>query len=395
MSYRIAIIIERADIMLGGAERSVFELSTALSALGHNVQVLAAKGQTNAQNIHILCQDSPGKRVSLATFASALKQYLAENGCDIVHSVVPFDFADIYQPRGGSFAESVLRNADSFQNPVKKSYKKITAFTNFSRARLWHAEKKLCKNSTGPVVAALSEYVSSQFKKHYNLDDSRITVIANGVRTDRPIDPLASDRLRAQIMAELALKEADMPVFFLFVANNFRLKGLRPLIKAMSIASSSDSERQPFLIVAGNGKPHKYRRLAKKLNVHKRIIFLGSVRHIQNALAITDVAVLPTFYDPASRFILEALAAEKPVITTNSNGATDVFVNDRHGKVIETPQNICALAEAVSYFSDTSNIRKAAQAIADDNLKESVSIRRVAKETVSLYESILQKRRTK
>ncbi len=144
--------------------------------------------------------------------------------------------------------------------------------------------------------------------------------------------------------------------------------------------------------MAGNGRANKYRRLAKKLGVHRRIVFLGAVRHIQDVLSIIDVAVLPTFYDPSSRFILEAIAAGKPVITTAFNGAIDLFVNGRHGKVIDRPENIPALAQAVSFFADTDNIRKASQAIIADNLEGKVSVSRVAKQLIPVYESILEKR---
>ena len=109
-------------------------------------------------------------------------------------------------------------------------------------------------------------------------------------------------------------------------------------------------------------------------------------------MSITDVAVLPTFYDPSSRFILEALAAGKPVITTKFNGATDLFENNRHGKVIDTPENIDALAEAIRYFTDTNNIEKTSQAIIEDNLKENISIGRAAGELMTVYESILQRK---
>ena len=105
------------------------------------------------------------------------------------------------------------------------------------------------------------------------------------------------------------------------------------------------------------------------------------------------MAVLPTFYDPSSRYILEALAANKPVITTKFNGATDLFVNNRHGKVIDTPENIAALAEAIKYFTNTDNIQRASQAIIADNLKEKVCISQVAKQLESLYGSILQEKR--
>jgi UDP-glucose:(heptosyl)LPS alpha-1,3-glucosyltransferase len=255
------------------------------------------------------------------------------------------------------------------------------------------AERRLCKDSNGPVIVAISKYVAEQFKKHYDAADDRIVVIPNGIKINRRIDTGQADKLRSRILAQLGLKEADNPIFFLFVANNFRLKGLACLIKAMQLVSrNNNTERKAYLIVAGNGRVRKYCRLAKKLNVHRRIVFLGAIRHIQNALSIIDVAILPTFYDPSSRYILEAIAANKPVITTKFNGATDLFVNERHGKVIDCAENIPALAQAISYFTDTNNIQKASQAIVADNLKEKISISRVAEQLIPVYESILQKR---
>jgi len=389
---KIALIIERMDIALGGAERSIFELAAALSALGLKVDILAAKGRTNAKNIHILCQNTPGKRTCYFTFAKVLKKHLSENHYDIIHSVLPFDFADVYQPRGGSFAEAILRNAASYQNKFIEPCKRLTAFANLRRTMLFQAERRLCKDSNGPVIVALSKYVAEQFKKHYSASDDRIVVIPNGIKVNERIDTGQADKLRRQILAKLGLKEADEPAFFLFVANNFRLKGLTCLIKAMHLASQKNTQRQAYLIVAGNDRAHKYRQLAKKLNVHRKIIFLGPIRHIQTALSIIDVAILPTFYDPSSRYILEAIAANKPVITTEFNGATDLFVNDRHGKVIDRPENSPALAQAISYFTDTNNIQKTSQAIVADNLKEKISISRVAEQLQSLYESILERR---
>jgi len=386
---KIAIIIERADVGLGGAERSVFELATALSKLGPQVDILAAQGSMNAENVHTLCRHSHRKRTSYFTFQKALKKHLSENRYDIVHSILPFDFADIYQPRGGTYVESILRNAASYQNKIIESYKKLTAFANFRRTILLRAERKLCRQTDGSIIIAISQYVAEQFKRHYAVSDDRIVLIPNGIKIHTEIDTSRTDRLRSQILARLNIKEADEPVFFLFVANNFRLKGLAVLIKAMQLAASRGTTRPCFLIVVGNGREHKYRRLVKKLNIHKKIVFLGSVRHIQDVLSMSDIAVLPTFYDPCSRYILEALAAGKPVITTSFNGATDLFVNNRHGKVIDPPEDVPALAEAITYFTNTDNIQKASQAIAADNLKEKISISRVAKQLISVYESIL------
>lgn len=390
MTPKIAIVIERADTALGGAERSVFELAAALSARGLHADILAAKGRTKAKNIHILCADTPGKRTSYAVFENAIRKHLSQNHYDLIHSVLPFGFADVYQPRGGTYAESILRNAASYQNKVIEYYKKLTTFANIRRTRLLYAERKLCSGPTGPVIAALSEYVADQLKRHYGADPKRIVVIPNGVKTDARIDSKEADRLRTQILTALRLKEADNPVLFLFAANNFRLKGLAPLIRAISAAAAQPSERKPFLVVAGHDRPHRYRRIAEGLGIHDRVFFLAPLRHSHSILSVIDVAVLPTFYDPSSRYILEALAAGRPVITTKFNGAADLFADNRHGRIIDAPQDVPALAQAILHFIDTNNIERASHAIIEDNLKEEISITRVADRLISLYESILQ-----
>lgn len=389
---KLAIIIERAITTLGGAERSVFELTAKLSSLGLQVDLLAAKGKTDVPNIHVLCADHTRKRTTLSTFGEALQKHLAINHYDIIHSVLPFPFADAYQPRGGCYQESIIRNAASYENRFISAYKKATAFANLRRTKLLRAEKTLCSNPTGPTIIALSEYVKQQFKNHYALNENRIVVIPNGIKTVKIIDTGHAEKLRRQIFERLHLNQSLNPALFLFVANNFRLKGLAPLIRALQYVTTAASPRPAYLIVAGKDKPHKYRRLATKLNIADKIVFLGHIRHIQNALAIADVAVLPTFYDPSARFILEALAAVKPVITTRFNGATDLFAENRHGKIVDAPDDTPSLARAIIHFTDIDNIKKASQAIVEDDLRKKISIARHAEQLISVYESILQKK---
>ena len=76
---KTAIIIERADISLGGAERSVTELAQALSAAGVQAKILAATGQSESPNVEILCQNVPGKRITFADFQKAIHKHLQDN----------------------------------------------------------------------------------------------------------------------------------------------------------------------------------------------------------------------------------------------------------------------------------------------------------------------------
>jgi glycosyltransferase involved in cell wall biosynthesis len=389
---KVAIIIERYDISLGGAEWLVYEMASALCRLGVDVDILAAQGNSSAANVRILLPEGQSKRISLASFTKLISNYLGKSHYDIIHSVIPLSFADVYQPPGGSFAEAIIRNAASYRNKLVSSYKRATAFTNWRRTEMLWTEKKLCKDPDGPVIAALSNYVKEQFINHYNLDSDRIALVPNGVKVESEIDTEIADKLKKQIFQQLKIESSAEPVFFLFGANNFRLKGLNVLIEALALLEKSSTPRTPYLIVAGGGKINKFRSLAEKHNVSRKIVFLGHLPHIQNAMSISDVAVLPTFYDPCSRYILEALAACKPVITTKFNGASDFFVNDRHGKVLDSPEDIDTLAKAIRYFTDTKKIEKASQAIIEDNLKENISIDRAARQLLDVYQSILRRK---
>jgi UDP-glucose:(heptosyl)LPS alpha-1,3-glucosyltransferase len=388
MRQKVAIIIERMDVGLGGAERSVGELAGALEAAGCDAHILAAKGPVNAENVHILCPDTPGKRADYRIFEEAIRKHIEENHYDIIHSVLPFDFVDVYQPRGGTYAEAMIRNIASYCSNFVRIWKKATSSLNLRRAALLRAERNLCQKQNGPAIVAISRYVAEQFKTHYGVEDRRIIVIANGVEITH-IDEKEAAALRVQILNRLGVKDGENPVLFLFAANNFRLKGLGCLLKALNLVVSRGTERPAYLVVAGTDQ----KCIIVKTKIKKKVLFLGGVADIGDLIGATDVAVLPTFYDPSSRFILEALAAGNPVITTEYNGAAELFTDKRHGRIIDRPDDINSLADALAYFANSENIRKATQAIQEDNLRQTVSISRVAGRLKEVYVSILSGRK--
>ncbi len=390
MVKKVAIIIERADARRGGAERSTFEVAEALSALGLHVDVLAAKGVAGP-NVHLLCEHISGKRVRLAVFAQALRQHLAHTSYDIVHSVLPFDFADLYQPRGGTYAESICRNAATYRSPLARFYKRITAGANHRRAKLLAAERKLCQGSQGPTIAALSRYVAAQFQEHYATDPARIVLTLNGVKLAPQMDSAAAGQLRRQFLDGLGVEASVDPVLFLFAAHNFRIKGLGRLLEALRLVRRTRTERPARVIVAG-GHTRRGQNLARRLGVEEYVLFLGASRNVRDVLSISDVGILPTYCDACSRFIMEALVAGKPVITTRFNGAADHFTDGRHGRVVDSPDNIPALAEAIRHFTSTANLAAAARAIRQDDLARRISIERVAGDLVGVYDAILTRK---
>jgi len=389
---RVAIIAERIDTALGGAERSVGELCDALSAQGMDVTLLAAKGDSASRHVHILCRNRLGKRVDPRAFGTALQKHLQLVSCDIVHSVLPFPFADVYQPRGGTYAETILRNAASYEHGLVPTAKRLTAFANQRRQAWMRAERALAAGTRGPVIAALSRYVAEQFQRHYHTPPERIVLINNGVHTRNRPAPDSADPLRLRILNHLGLTPDDKPVFYVFAAHNFRLKGLGPLIRAFAEVTRSDPHSPCRLVVVGNGDQRGYEQRARRLRAERYMVFLGGVDDLAAVLALTDVAVLPTFYDPASRFILEALGAGIPVITTRFNGAGDLFTHARHGIILDDPTDVPGLAQAVRDLSDSARRTAMCHAIRQDGIIDNVSIDRVATELKALYASIRKRR---
>jgi UDP-glucose:(heptosyl)LPS alpha-1,3-glucosyltransferase len=98
--------------------------------------------------------------------------------------------------------------------------------------------------------------------------------------------------------------------------------------------------------------------------------------------AAADIFILPTIYDPFSNASLEALACGLPVITTRSNGFSEIIENGVHGSIVEHAGDLLALRDAIRLWSDPSrrvparsiNSQLAAQFDISQNINETLAI---------------------
>jgi UDP-glucose:(heptosyl)LPS alpha-1,3-glucosyltransferase len=60
---------------------------------------------------------------------------------------------------------------------------------------------------------------------------------------------------------------------------------------------------------------------------------------MRNCYFAADFFVHPTFYDPCSNVVLEAMACGLPVITSRYNGAAELLNPPREGYVIDDPHD--------------------------------------------------------
>lgn len=146
-------------------------------------------------------------------------------------------------------------------------------------------------------------------------------------------------------------KEEDY--LLLFIGYDIKRKGLDLLLNILPRLPS-----QIKLLIAG-----------KEGVSSERIIYLGKVKDIENYLALSDLFVLPTLYDPGALATLEALASGTPVITTPFDGTSEFVKDGLNGFVIERNQETLrkTILKAIEISFDPWKIAQSVRHLTWDN----------------------------
>ena len=387
---RVAIVQEQVDVRRGGAETSTLEMARHLAGLGLDVTVVYGEARrhegTKARSeegvsFHYVPVHGGSRMGRTVRFVAEADRFCREAGFDVVHAVTPCFSCDVYQPRGGTYVETVTRSVARAGGPLVRLIKRMGRRFNRRQRLLTLAEREILGGANPPYVACVSEYVRRQVESAFGgFPKERNRVVFNGVDIE-PLTPEAVGREREMIRRRLEVDERTDVV--LFVAHNFKLKGLAELIRAMGELRDSDW----LLAVVGRGKARPYRRVADRLRVRGRVEFLGQVEDIRSFYYGADVLAHPTWYDPCSRVVLEALVCGLPVVTTRYNGAAEAIEDGRHGAVVDSPRDVAALAAAIAQCLRP-EVRADCRAAAPEK-RELLSMARHARELKKLYEDVL------
>jgi UDP-glucose:(heptosyl)LPS alpha-1,3-glucosyltransferase len=387
---KVAIVQEHVSVSRGGAETSTVEMARHLAALGLDITVLS-RGRSDQPTLrdNVTYQPVPDRGWSKADrtyrFVQRVQRYCHLANFDLVHAVSPCLAADVYQPRGGTYAETIARSL-ARTTPPWRWVKHFGRRFNVRQRFLFRLERLLLgKYAARVTVAAVSYYVQQQVTSQYQFPRDQTRVVFNGVDV-RPVNDEEIAAHRAAVRERFSIV-ADGAIA-LFVAHNFKLKGLAELLRALA---APESPPDVTLVVAGRDEPDPYARLARQLRIVERVRFVGPDTPVRDLYAASDVLAHPTWYDPCSRVVLEALSLGLPVITTRHNGAAEVMAPGTHGVVIDSAGDIVGLARALQ-TALAPDLRAACRASAP-HMHAQLSMARHARELKALYEEVLAARR--
>ncbi len=383
---KVALIMQHVDSGRGGAETSVGQYARHLTRRECQVHVYttstAPADNLDGVTFHTIPSRSWLRSLRTRNFVRRAVEQISRERFDVVHAVTCCLDADIYQPRGGSIAETSLRNLAACASSAGRLGRRLSrAFDPNHRIAL-RLERRVCRQVQRPIIAAVSEYVADQFSRHYRLGPPRVRVIFNGV--DAPqADPAGARRNRHQVRQALGVAEGV--VLALLVAHNFKLKGLASAIRALGKVVQR-TDRDTRLLVLGRDKPLPYKKLAEALGVADKLIVHGPAIDAWPFFHAADLLVHPTYYDACSRVVLEALTAGLPVITTRHNGAAEAITDGQEGYVIDSANDIDALADRWLRLTDA-DLRRACRdhALAK---RKCVSMSRHVDQMLALYREV-------
>jgi UDP-glucose:(heptosyl)LPS alpha-1,3-glucosyltransferase len=329
----------------GGAERYLRDFCLWLSRRGWKVHVHAERWD---EEEGIVCHrvrtlQFPGS-LRVLSFAVGATRALENGRYDVTLGVGNTLRADVLQPHGGVHWAWLRRSVLAYESPALRSMKRLGRMLSLKQWASGWVENQPYRSLPRPRLVAISDMVKKDMVRWYRVPDDAVTVLYNGVNRDR-FHP-GNRRFREEIRSRHGLGQRFV---MLFVSNNFRMKGLPGLLKALGRLKAEGVP--PFsLVVLGRGRTSPFLDLARKEGIGEELLFAGTTTEPERYYGAADLLVHPTFYDACSLTVLEALASGLPVVTSTSNGASGVVLRGRRGRVIERPGDPEEIADAVRPF---------------------------------------------
>jgi UDP-glucose:(heptosyl)LPS alpha-1,3-glucosyltransferase len=352
----IAFCYENVLPVRGGCETYIADLARRLVTDGHEVHLYACRWDAtrlpSTMHFHALEVPSGPRFLRPWRFGKACLEELQKQRHDVT---IGFDKTwgqDVLYPQGGLHRASADYNLRKESNRLLRGLAWVFKRLDLAHWSFMRLEKKQYLGEHRPLVVVNSEMVRHHFQHYLGYSSTELRVVRSSIDPDRFHE---ADRPRRRVESRQNWGIEPEETVALFAAMNYRLKGLAPLLHAVRLVPR---DRRFRLVVVGNPRTSSYQRLSKRLGIADRVCFVGHCSDMRNAYFAADFLVHPTFYDPCSLVVLEALACGLPVITTLANGASELLTPPQEGYVVKDPHDHKYLAWCMAQLTDP--VRRAA-----------------------------------
>jgi glycosyltransferase involved in cell wall biosynthesis len=352
----------------GGTERLVVELARRLQpSFGMAVCCLDSPGSwahllTDRGIPVIALNRRPGFRPLLGR---AIAQFAADRRATVVHChhYSPFVYgslARLWRRSGIVFTEHGRLNDDRPSN----------------RRRL---ANRLFDRVPARIFAVSNNLRTFMIEEGFSQD--HVDVIRNGI----DLGPLPTARSRADARSRLGISPDDFVVGA--IGRLDPVKSLETLIDAMGSMIPGDGRRARLVLIGEGPERRRLEAHVAAAGASGVVTFTGHRSDVRELLPALDVYVNCSVFEGISLTILEAMAAELPVVASRVGGTPEVVVDGECGYLVE-PRDPRALAGAVSNLREHPELGLAFGSAARARVEKHFSIDRMVQQYANVYSQV-------
>jgi glycosyltransferase involved in cell wall biosynthesis len=220
--------------------------------------------------------------------------------------------------------------------------------SNLGMNYLAKIEKEASEKAT--LIVTVSKYSAQKIVGLYNVDETKIRVVPNGVDTQR-FKPIENCDTIKEKMGE------NSKHVVLFVGNLIPRKGINYLIEAAKKITKEIKDTK--FVIVGSGPLKNYLiAYTKELGVSKNFVFLSNIDDsaLPAVYNCADIFASPSIQEGQGITMLEAQATAKPVVAFNVTAVKEAVKDKKTGLLVKPDSN--ELAEAILNLLSNKTLRE-------------------------------------
>jgi len=369
MTRKVVHFLDSAEF--GGTEQAVLHILAGLDrrhwqpVLFHHPDPGIAPLLKGAESLNVRLRQVPrmqGKRSLITRLPHFVRELRAERP-DVFHAHLNGPLAC----KDGLIAAAIAR--------VPAVVATAQLFVNLPLSPFIYAQHRFVATIVDRYIA-VSHEVAERLGQTFRIPARKINVVYNGV-------PVSSFDRPANAALRVALTGSTEKPIVLTVARLAEQKGLCNLLKAAALVPEA------MFVLAGEGPERaNLEAQAGELGLNKRVLFLGYRQDVPDLLASCDLFVLPSLFEGLPLSILEAMAANKPVVASAIGGNNEAIVHGETGLLVP-PANPSALGAAIRAVVSDSDLGRRLAASGKARVREHFSAEAMVRQVAHIYEEVL------
>lgn len=309
---------------MGGAEHVVVNLADELIKLGHTVKIAYLSGSVlvspKRSEIELIPIGMRGTKDFLKAFFK-LRNIVKDFKPDVVHSHM--------------FHSNIISRLIRLAIYVPKLICTVHSSNEGGKFRMlaYRLTDSLADISTNVSQQSVNDYINKGAAKY-----GRMVSIANGIDTEKfRYNAVFRESLRSELC--VSSEKIILAIGRLHVAKDYQ-----NLLYAVDKLKTIRTDFKVFIVGEGLLE-NDLKKITKEKGIEHFISFLGVRRDIKELMSAADIYVMSSAWEGLPMVILEAMACERFVVTTDCGGIRGVVGSN--GFIVE-PKNYTALADRLN-----------------------------------------------